>query len=494
MVEQLDPYKLITPGSVQGTVLQDRGSGVAGGSATCRWRPLSPARCKLEPQSVTGRTQSFVPRGLMRGDTALLAADLLAAAGYDASDNASAPGSALTETTIVVSDGVAPPYTVVRSDTWDDSYDVLGYLSGDAAIMLGMLVADPDGTAPASILSVDMKAVVSPARSSARIAAARFPSGLKAGTANKVEVTLYVYGRQTPLTVTGELVLPAGVSTSGALSVYPAATGPAPVEGGQIDRAERLSLGSADDRQTVAQRVAAVETLPTNDQLLVAFAPDAGTSGEPVKTTLTADGTYVTGSIQQRTGELRLRVAPASVPFKGSFVVNGTLAATAGATPVDLYRRDAGTQAKVKIATVTAQPDGRGGATFSHRVAGWTGNAQVIAEWSGDSVATGATARAAVVVRQSVALHATKTSVPVGSAVKLTASVLPGKPGQAVLFERKTGSGWILVGSVRLGAGHTSNLVWRPPLGSSTLRARVPATPTNGAAGSPSLTLTATVH
>ena len=129
-----------------------------------------------------------MPRRLIDGDWALLAADILAAAGYEASDNAAAPGSALTTTTIVVADGSGRQYTVVRTNTWDDPFDVLYALSADAATMLGMLVADPDGTAPASILSVDLKAGAGPARASARIAGARFPNGLRAGAANKVEV------------------------------------------------------------------------------------------------------------------------------------------------------------------------------------------------------------------------------------------------------------------------------------------------------------------
>lgn len=267
-----------------------------------------------------------------------------------------------------------------------------------------MLVDDPDGAAPARILSVYMKASAGPARSSARIAGARFPKGLRAGVANEIDMTLYAYGQKTPISAVGELRLPAGASTSGALSVFPAAVGPGP---GPFDLPQRdlgrdRSRGSAYDRQTVAQRVAAVQALPTNDQLVVMFTLDLGAadaSVEPVTTTLTASGSHVTGPIQRRTGQLRLRVSPASVPHRGAFVVNGRLAETAGETTVDLYRLSAGTGEKVKIATVVAAPDGRGGAVFSHRLDGWTGNARLVAEWGGDAVALGTTARAAVVVR-----------------------------------------------------------------------------------------------
>ncbi len=491
-----DPYKLMTPGSVLGSVSQDRGTGVAGRIGDMPLETPITGSVELQPQGTVGRATSYMPRRLIDGDWALLAADILSAAGYKASDNAVAPGSALTTTTIVVADGSGHQHTLVRTNTWDDPFDVLYTLSADAATMLGMLVADPDGTAPASILSVDLKAGAGPARASARIAGARFPNGLRAGATNKVEVLLYAYGRQTPLTAVGDLVLPAGAATSGTLSVYPAAVGPAP--GPEDSPTSALGRGqarsSADDRQTVAQRVAAVRALPTNDQLMVVFTPDPGAldaSVAPVETTLTVSGSYVTGSIQRRTGKLRLRVSPASVPYKGSFLVSGALSETAGETTVDLYRLSAAGGGKVMIATVTAAPDGRGGAAFSERLDGWTSSAQLFAEWGGDATALGTSARAAVVVRQAVTLRAGKTSVPVGSAVKLTAGVLPGKPGQPVLFERKAGGAWVVLKRVKLATDLTADLIWKPPLGASMLRARVAATAANGGGRSATVTITA---
>ena len=350
----MSPYKLMTPGSLRGSVLQDRGTGVVGKIGDVPVETPVTGRVGLLPQGTVGLESSYVPRSLINGDWALLPADVLSAAGYNASDNASAPGSASTTTTIVVSDGVQP-YTVVRTNTWNDAYDVLGYLSMDAAAMLGMLVDNPDGTAPASILSVDLKAVAGPARISARIAGARFPNRLKTGAKNKVEVTLYAYGVQTPVTAVGELRLPAGVSKSGTLNVFPAALGPSPGGGNMPLRggSARTSRGTTDDRQTVAQRVAAVNALPTNDQLVVVFTPDSGasaTSAESIQTTLTVGGSYVTGAIEQRIGKLRLRVSPASAPDRGAFVVSGTLVDAAGETTVDLYRPSAGVGEKVTIA------------------------------------------------------------------------------------------------------------------------------------------------
>jgi len=482
---------------VLGSVLQDRGTGVAGRIGDMPVETPITGSVALQPQGTVGRKTSYMPRRLIDGDWALLAADILSAAGYQASDNAAAPGSAQTTTTIVVADGSGRQFTVVRTNTWDDPFDVLYAVSADAATMLGMLVADPDGTARASILSVDLKAGAGPARASARIAGARFPNGLKSGATNKVEVLLYAYGRQTPLTAVGDLVLPAGAATSGTLSVYPAAVGPSPDDEPQSTPGAGQARSSADDRQTVAQRVAAVRALPTNDQLMVVFTPDAGAraaSLEPVETTLTVSGSYVTGSFERRTGKLRLRVSPASVPYKGAFLVSGALSETAGETTVDLYRLSSAGGEKVRIATVTAAPDGRGGAVFSERLDGWTNSAQLVAEWGGDATALGTTARAAVVVRQAVMLRAGRTSVPLGSAVKLTAGVLPGKPGQPVMFERKAGGAWIVLKTVKLATDLTADLIWKPSLGASVLRARVVATAANGGGHSAPVTITATAR
>ena len=97
-----------------------------------------------------------------------------------------------------------------------------------------------------------------------------------------------------------------------------------------------------------------------------------------------------------------------------------------------------------------------------------------------------------MVVRQAVTLPVGRVSAPVGSAVKLTARVRPGKPGQPVMFERKVGGTWTLLRAVKLGAGHTASFIWKAQPGASNIRARVAATVTNGAARSAPVTITAT--
>ena len=155
---------------------------------------------------------------------------------------------------------------------------------------------------------------------------------------------------------------------------------PSPAASCQSARGRSASHGAADDRQTVAQRVAAVEALP--DQRPAAWSCTRPTSGrypwraaasspraDPVQTTLTAQGSYVTGSLQRRAGQLRLRVTPTSVPYKGAV-------RRARDALRDRRRDDRGSLPRGRRRAVrrsrsrrsTATPDGRGGAAFTRRL------------------------------------------------------------------------------------------------------------------------------
>ena len=408
------PYKVVSPGKLRGSLLQDRGSGIAGSIAdTPEEVPLTGA-VTLQPQGVVGSTASWIPQwmidGFPGGDGVYLAADVLSAAGYQASDNATCPGGATTNTTVVVEDADGQRYTVTRANTWDDTYDVLGMLSWDTATMLQALTDDPDGVAPAHVVSVDLTGSASPTRSSARIVDVRFPKGVKGGSTSPFEVELNLYGQTTPLVLRGSLDLPVGASPTGTVNVYPASQDPAAQEG-----VAALARSAANDgRQTVAERVKTLEELPTNDQLVVQYIPDGlASKGAPrteaaadgsFKATLTAADRYVTGSLQRRLGQLTLRVRPATVRYLGSCTVSGVIAETDGATKVDLFTQAAGAPKPTKLATVSAGSNGVGGAAFSYRLTRLKRTTKVIAVWAGDERATGTSANVTVRVTKAGAV------------------------------------------------------------------------------------------
>jgi hypothetical protein len=250
----------------------------------------------------------------------------------------------------------------------------------------------------------------------------------------------------------------------------------------------------------LAQRIDEVKALPTNDQLVVSFTPDSGVTPltgtvvapvvQSVQTTLTAPGRYISGSLQRRVAHLSVKATPASSAYQGSVLVSGRLGETDGSAKVDLFGEPLGGQ-RFKIATVTAAADGSGGAAFKYKVSGLTVSTRLVAEWSGDAVAIGGSASTHVDVRQRVSLRAGQTGVAPGAAVKLVADVRPGAAGQTVWFERKTAAGWTTIRGVKLLADLTAALIWQPPAGASTVRARVAATAVNAAGASAQLTITA---
>ena len=508
----MSPYKLGSPGDLVGSMLQDRGAGVAGRIGQLPDELPVTGTVTVQPQGTTGHDVSYLTDWVVNsfpgGDGVYLAADAVSAAGYDAAGMATAPGSATTRTTVVVTDAAGTRYTVVRSNTWDDAYDVLGYLSSDAATVLSALVADADGVAPAHVVSVDMTGTVSPARSAARIVDVRFPHGLHAGRSNPVEVVLNLFGQAQPLVVAGSLDVPAGAGTTGTVNVFPAATGP---DGGG-DSPQPVSGTGGAGSTSVADRVKEVEDLPTNDQLVVQYVSDGavvpvgklpshastGTNpGDPPQVTLTATGRYVTGNLQLRTGQMTLAVSPHTVHYRGAFAVNGHILETDGATQVDLYAQPYGASERVKLGTVPAESDGLGGATFTYRGDGLKSTTKITADWAGDDMALGTSAAVKVGVAQSVSLSADALTVAPGGTVRLTARVLPGRAGQPVRFERRSGGSWVLIRTVKAaaaGGGVTAAVSWAPPAGATQVRALVPATPANAAGTSRTLTVRATMR
>jgi len=97
-----------------------------------------------------------------------------------------------------------------------------------------------------------------------------------------------------------------------------------------------------------------------------------------------------------------------------------------------------------------------------------------------------------VAVRQRVALVADHVRVRHGGAVRLSGLVSPGHPGGRVHVQVLTGSGWRTVANPRLGIGsHYAKTVIAAARGRYVLRVIAPATPTNAAGRSRTITVRA---
>jgi hypothetical protein len=496
-----DPYKLMDPAALRGSIVQDRNVGVAGVIDTTPPETSVSGSATSNPAGKTSSVDVHMPTWVIDQDGGdyggEIVADVLSAAGYQATDTSAGGGFATTTTTVAVSDKDGHSYTLSRVNLWDDREDVVYASVSDVYDMVDELTNDPDGANPATITSVSLTSTVNTGNASARIASVTLPSGLKRGS-NEVTVSLYAYGQDTPITVSGHLELPAGTTTQGTLEVYAATNGDDSTTESASRAASRPTAAhqATNDRPTVAQRVAAAEAEPTNDQLIVSYTPDSDGAIDPVPltTTMTVPNHYLSGSLQRRVGHMRLSVSSKQVPYRGSFLLRGAIAETGGKTSVDLYRKPYGATHAVKFATVTAVPDGLDGASFAKQVAGLTKNTLVYARWAGDDVALGATASVGVQVRQRVSLQVTKTTSGGGAPIKLLVTVRPGTDGQPVWFERKMSGTrtWVRFKVVRLNAARQATCGCAPSSSACALRVHVPATATNAAASSKTITIPAT--
>ena len=215
------PYKLIAPRDVKGTCVQDRNWGVeAHLGQTPDVFPVT-TTANLVDRSLSVHDESGVSEWLVTSGTfATLPGSIVGEVVYQALDQYSFPGSAVTTTTVVVSDSTGT-YTVEHDNLWTSSYDVSYQTGRDASSALMQLVADPDGVLQPRIESVDVVTDVSATQRSARIAGVTLPDGISVGD-NRVRIDYYRYGSATLQTVEGTLTIPKGMSLYGRLTVTPA--------------------------------------------------------------------------------------------------------------------------------------------------------------------------------------------------------------------------------------------------------------------------------
>jgi len=403
--DSMTSYKLGTPGAVRGIISQDRGSGIAGliGDGPAEVPVTSSVTAELETTVEAAGTTWMTAKWAGDSFGVYLAAAAMSAPAYRAADRSFMPGSAQTETTVVVSDG-SQEYTVHRVNLWDDPYDILWTMSNDVSEILDMLVnGDTYGTAHATILSVDSRATIRESRLAATITDVSVAAPLRAGS-NAVTVSLQAYGNPDPVVVPVTLEIPADMPLQGMLVVQPA-RGSAP-EGDE----EQPGGAMAEPGQTVADVVAALNAQPANDVIEVTFTPayvvpvpvggnaSAADGYESVSATAST-GFVASGSAAKSTASLTVRARPAKVRRGERTTLIGRLFAAGSDSSVRVYRRYRGEGAYVQVATVPVSVvDGL--ARFSYRTPRLKKAAVFKVEWDGDAVTLAARASVAVGLRR----------------------------------------------------------------------------------------------
>jgi hypothetical protein len=452
-------YKLIAPRDVKGACVQDRNWGVAAhlGQAAETFPVTTTAT--VADRGVTALDESSVCQWLFTGGAyPTLPSDIVSQAVYRAVDQYSYPGSAETTTTVVVSDGTGT-YTVSRDNLWSDPYDIVWMLSWDANDILWMLADDPDGVLAPQVESVDVTTTVSPAQRSARIAGVTLADGWGHGE-NTVRVDYYRYGSAELQTLEGALIVPAGTSLYGRLTVRPANLG----DGFEGEGGEETDTAPP---RTLADLVDELNALPRNSDLVISYQPGESDEGGPdaaatIDTTVSTDSVF-TGYFSAQTMRVTIEAAPRKVAYGGAVNVAGEVDSTGDVT-VEIYRRYAGSDAEVRVATTTAVAE-YGAARFQTMVPGIRKNATLIARVTPTDGSLPGAASASVRVSPRIWLS---------GAARLAIRVRPGDADGRALLQRKRGGVWRDYKTVKIVSGEGFTGL---PKGTHVLRAHFSGSP-----------------
>jgi hypothetical protein len=378
--DSMEAYKVGSLGAVRGTVLQDRGSGVAARlDRTPAQVPITAHASVTTDATRTADgasylTQFWADSGLQLGSS--LAASAVSAPIYRASDAAMLPGSATTVSTVKVTDGTNH-YTVRVANLWDDAADVEYEAAQDIYKIVGTLEANPNGVAPAIIESIDLQADVTSARRSATIADVTAPTGLHTGI-NVLHVQVYANGQSAPQTVDVPLTIPADAATSGQITVVPATYDD---WSSGFSSMSRSAGRAADPRLTLAQTVDLLNATATNDAVEVQFDPSNDEDGSAVVTGTAHSGWVIAGRVTKRATTMTLMATPARVKKHGRVTLRGRIENLSTAAVVHIYRRYLGSAKSTQVGTVTAVPGGSW--SFAWRSGKLSKGAVFTATWDG---------------------------------------------------------------------------------------------------------------
>jgi hypothetical protein len=394
-----------------------------------------------------------------------------------ATDTGSFPGSALTTTTIKVSDATGQ-YTITRNNVWDDSYDVMSDATGDIDAALATLTSVLPGLAP-KVDSITFSATLSSTHAGAMIEDVTAPGGLRVG-ANHLTVSLLAAGGadvQVPVTLT----IPPGTATTGELSVYSAVAGqnggfgPGPTAGGSTAA------------QTLAQVAAQISAEPTNSELELTYTPsNAGAVATPINVLADSDDYVVAGEINKNAPALQVPL-PKRLTYDSPVLLAGIISQAAASTAVQVYEQPSGL-AKRLVATLPATLANAGSASFFGVLPPLKTTTNLSVVWAGDAGDLGASVARTIAVAARVSLSAGPTVLAGRQVVGWRVHLTPAQTSGRLIIERLAGKRWLPVAE-QSAAGPLSG-DWRAAPGSYSLRAVFTGSTLNAAAASQPVTVT----
>jgi hypothetical protein len=457
----ISPYKMMTPADAKGVAVQDRSAGVLArlGGAVPDF-PVS-THTSFEGGAVVDDVTDlghwfavgYWPELISFWEQSPGITSFVAAAGLSHGlDSDPLVGSAVTTTTVVVSDG-AQDYTFVRDNIWDNVGDETGTglaetAIGDVTTIMANVLYDPFDVREVRIESVDVVADFSTARRHGAITDLGVARALRWGQ-NQVDVTFYHTGSTDPRTLSAILDVPEGTDLSGSVVAVSAAAW------SEYYGEASGSEGSTGGPLTLAETKAVVDGIPTNADVVVAYIPDS--SGEesdysfgpePAAETIVPSDWVVDGGVEKATAVVQAG-GSGTVPYQGAIRVSGYVRRTADDAVV-IYCREAGKPEPVEPVAVVPAVLEDGMATFGAVLPGFRHNVLVTAEVGAlDEASLPGADQFLVKVRARTRLSVSRA----GDRLLLTARVAPADTTGGVTFQRLVRGRWVSAGSAQLDHG-----------------------------------------
>jgi hypothetical protein len=485
-----EPYKVGEPGTVRGTVTQDRDSGILGKLG------LYPAETTITASALdvgTGKETTsavYIPRSLISHGVADSSLVSVAAyiAGSELFDQRMQPGSAHSTATVTVRDGDTTR-TVVLANYSSSSSDIASAVDYDVATAISTLQSVlAYGVDDLEIVSVNLTGEYSARRTDAQIVKVDAPNGLHVG-ANRIRVDALVYGIVATQTVETTLTIPAGTPLDGTLAAQAASYA--------SDNSMSLGdMGSSFSRKTIAGLVAQLNATLPDTTMLVTYQPTSSSSSgstdntddsndqiDSPSTTLSTITTQllapwpVSGQARSYATIIDALVMPNPISYAGfADGIVGEIDGPSAATVVSLYSTTAGSSTESLVATTTATSYG-GVLVFEiPLMRTFTTNTSFRVHVDGGDTWSGADATVKLGVQAIASLSSSASSIKKGKSVTLKASVYPNTAaGGTVVFERLSGKKWIKISSKTLtvsGSNAVASISWKPGKGKYKVRAR----------------------
>lgn len=461
------PYKIGRPGMTRGTVLQDRGAGVAAEVGALPEETTVTARATRVDTGRVEEATSWIARRIVDsadGENGPLAAIATYIPGSRLFDQAAVKGSALTTTTVVVTDGTET-YEVVRTSLVDSGVDVVSAVNEDVLQITSALSAvNCPGVATSSILSVDLESAISTERRAGKVVDVQTPEGITWGD-NLVRVSYLRHGVAATQTVDVTLTVPFGTPLDGELTVT----------GGTGDPLDDFDfeMDAEWSRDTVADVVTELrEATPTN-RIGVTYRAGAAPSDDDggfgpmpelppamLSEPAPAAATELTASVDvdlAMSGTAskvvtQLMVTPrAPVNYFSRTSISGTVMGAENGV-VEIYRRYAGETTESRVATAEVDPSG----AFWAYSPVMRKNALFRVVYKGTDEALASTTTMWVKTRAYISARTSTKSVARGKYVTISAMLAPAGTTGRVVFERHDGRRWVKLSTRTLKAGTAS--------------------------------------